>query len=129
MTALPDDDNCPVSGTANGAKTRSPEPSSSGPLRVTIPGALVDKLVALGVPKRSREVASAVTEIANFGIDQASAYLPALADAVALDKALVDRTEELTRVNLELLKALAEFSLVVDGRHQLRALDDLINPE
>ncbi len=129
MTALPDDDNYPVSGTANGAKTRGPEPSSSGSLRVTIPGALVDKLVALGVPKRSKDVASAVTEIANFGIDQASAYLPDLADAVALDKALVDRTEELTRVNLELLKALAEFSLVVDGRHQLRALDDLINPE
>ncbi len=129
MTALPDDDNYPVSGAANGTRTRDSEPISSGSLRVTIPGALVDKLVALGVPNRSKEIASAVTEIANFGIDQATAYLPDLADAVALDKALVDRTEELNRVNLGLLKALAELSLVVEGRNQLRALDDLINPE
>jgi hypothetical protein len=129
MTAFPDQDYNSASRASIRPETRGDIPGIIGSQRVTIPEAVVEKLVALGVPNRSREIGSAVTEITKFGIDQATAYLPDLTDAVALNRALTDRTEELTRVNMELLKAVAELSLIMEGRDQLQALNDLVNPE
>ena len=95
--------------------------------RIRLSPELVRRLVQIGVPSDPSSMGRAVNDLAAMSIDLGTAYVPDLADAVAIEKGLADRIEELNRVNLELLRLLVEMSAEAEQRSLLGPLEDILH--
>ena len=95
--------------------------------RIRLSPELVRRLVQIGVPSDPASMGRAVNDLAAMSIDLRTAYIPDLADAVAMEKALADRIEEMNRVNLELLRLLVEIGAEAERMSLLGPLKDVLD--
>lgn len=84
--------------------------------RICIRKPLIAKLVALGIPDDAVAISAAVNDLTDMSIESGAAYLPQLTDVITVQKGVNDRIEELTLVNLQLLKLLAELGAIGEYR-------------
>jgi len=87
---------------------------------------LIKKLIAIGVPDDPAAMRQALNDLAVMSIDTGTAYLPDLSDSIAVETALGDRIEELTKVNLELLRTLVELGGASEHESLLRSMRELL---
>ena len=95
--------------------------------RISLPSDVVNELLALGVTDTPSDIANAVSEITKMSLVLGTAYLRDPRDIVALEAALVDRTERLTRVQSDVLNCLTELEALAENRGQCQALRRLLS--